>query len=38
MEKVQSGSEDSLDDILSADSRARAEAERLITKSTGESC
>ena len=30
MEKVQSGSEDSLDDILAADSRARYEAERLI--------
>jgi len=36
MEKVQSGSEDSLDDILAADSRARYEAERLIAVSAEE--
>ncbi|MEK6201423.1 MAG: 1-deoxy-D-xylulose-5-phosphate reductoisomerase [Desulfobulbaceae bacterium] len=32
LEKVQGGSEDSLDDILAADSRARLEAERLVSQ------
>lgn len=35
LEKVQGGSEDSLDDILAADFRARYEAERLIVASAG---